>query len=122
MTAFSLTVRVHTDYREIVVFGPLDLATVERIKQHGVNQLLEPATHALAMNLTGVTFIDSTGLGALVRLRNVAGHVGKQLVLLEVPGCVQRLLDLTGLDAYFEQITGDDGDVDLYLLPDRLAS
>jgi anti-anti-sigma factor len=116
MAAFSVTSSVRRDYVLLAVAGEFDLATRDRVGEHGINQLLSDAVSALVLDLREVSFIDSVGLGVLVRLRNVARHLGKQLVLVRVPRCVQRLLDLTGLDIYFEQQFGDiDNGVDTFL-------
>ena len=117
MSAFTVTPFVHPDYAQLAVSGELDLATVDLLAQHGINQLLNPAVSALVLDLGHVTFVDGSGLGTLLRLRNVARHVGKQLLLVHVPRCVQRMLDITILDAQFEQQLGDTSQhgVDTYL-------
>jgi anti-sigma B factor antagonist len=98
----------HGNYLLLTVSGDLDLATKDRFAEQGIDQLLEPGV-VLVLDLGQVTFIDATSLGSQVRLRNVAGHVRKQLLLTQVPLRVQRLLGLTGLDAYFEQQLADPG-------------
>ena len=47
----------------------------------------------------GVSFIDSSGLGALVRVRNEAADQGKTLSLVNPSPATHRLLEITGLHA-----------------------
>jgi len=56
----------------------------------------------IAIDLSQTTFIDSSGLGALVALRKAA--IGQQgaLRLLNPQPPVQQILELTRLDALFE--------------------
>jgi anti-anti-sigma factor len=53
------------------------------------------------IDLAKVTFMDSTGLGALVTIRNASHRLSKQLSLRSVPERVQKLLAVTGLDRAF---------------------
>lgn len=55
----------------------------------------------LEIDLSTVTFIDSTGLGALIHLRNLANEHRGTLLLVEPSAPVLRLLALTRLDEVF---------------------
>lgn len=50
------------------------------------------------IDLSTVTFMDSTALGMLVDVRKAASHAGMELRLAGIPWCVNRLLQITGLD------------------------
>ena len=50
-----------------------------------------------AVDLSGVTFIDSTGLHALIRLHDSL----PEMRIIAVSDAVQRLLDLTDTAEYF---------------------
>jgi anti-anti-sigma factor len=54
------------------------------------------------LDLGDVTFIDSSGLGALVRLRKEADAQDVSLRLTEVSAATDRLLRLTGLIDVFD--------------------
>ena len=51
----------------------------------------------LALDLTGVTFIDCTGLTALLTARKAAQAQGGWLRVVAVSRCVGRLIEITGL-------------------------
>ena len=64
-------------------------------------ELLRPAgVHSLVVDLAEVGFVDSSGLGLLVSLRQLAEDRGASFVLRAVPERVTRLLELTGLMGY----------------------
>ena len=50
------------------------------------------------VDLAGVTFIDSTGIGVLVTLHRLSDAATGLLVLSHPTPPVQRVLDLTGMD------------------------
>lgn len=56
----------------------------------------------LVVDLSGATFMDSTGLGALVSLRNQLLARGGRFELVKPQDRVFRLFELTRLDSVFE--------------------
>ena len=54
------------------------------------------------INLAGVDFVDSDGLGELTRCYSIVRQAGGDLKLLHVQPRVQALLDLTRLNHLFE--------------------
>ncbi|MGW4276460.1 STAS domain-containing protein [Streptomyces seoulensis] len=64
-----------------------------------VQGLLVPSGRRLVLELSGVDFLDSSGLNELLRLRRRAAGAGGSLVLAAVPLWVQELLALTGTDS-----------------------
>ena len=54
----------------------------------------------LVVDMSGVTFCDSSGLGALLDVRRAAGDAGVAMVLRAVSRQVARLLDLTDADGW----------------------
>jgi anti-sigma B factor antagonist len=91
------------DPRTLTVAGELDLASVELFLSQARAAL---DGSVLTLDCAGLTFIDSTGLGALVRLREEARGRGSDVVLTRVPSQVSRILDLTGLSQIFPSDSG----------------
>jgi anti-sigma B factor antagonist len=82
------------------VGGELDLATVPRLRDALVRFLGEHAGQPVVVDLGGVLFIDSTGLGVLVGAqRRARAHAGE--ILLVVPERLTELFTVTRLDAVF---------------------
>ncbi len=82
------------------VEGEFDLAVVDEFLERAL-ACLDRAT-ALELDLQGVSFIDSSGLGALVRVRQEAAIRGKTLSLVNVSSATHRLLQITGLHEAFD--------------------
>jgi anti-sigma B factor antagonist len=76
--------------------GELDLLTAPELYQLGAGAIEQQPT--LILEMSGVTFCDSSGFNALLRLRRRALDEGGQLVLAAPPEQVQRLLALTGAE------------------------
>ena len=80
----------------IELYGELDLAGATLASEH-----LERATASdareVVIDLAGLDFIDSAGLGVLVRA-NAEGRGSARLRFLRPSGAVARVITLTGLD------------------------
>jgi anti-sigma B factor antagonist len=78
------------------VAGELDLSEVGDFRA-AVKAASEDAEH-LCLDLTGLTFIDSGGLSALLDVNADAQKRGTKLKVVADDGPVRRALELTGLD------------------------
>ncbi|MFD9433414.1 STAS domain-containing protein [Streptomyces sp. NPDC060002] len=81
----------------LTVAGELDLNTAD-ILHRTVEDVLHDHRTAI-LDLTGVTFCDSSGLNALLRLRRHTQETGGGLVLAAPPSQMLRLLTVTGAGA-----------------------
>lgn len=99
----QLPITTTTDGREVVVTvsGELDLETGPQLRD-ALAGILNRAD-AVLLDLTGVTFVDSTGLQALVATRRRARLSDKAFRLRITAGtAVDRILTLTGLTDAFD--------------------
>ena len=94
----GLVVSVDRAMTEAVVSlkGAIDMSTVSQMKS-AVEGILVDAPPRVVLDLAGVTFCDSQGLGTLVSLSQKARMVQSVLVLTNVGDFLQRVLDVTGL-------------------------
>lgn len=88
----------------VTLGGELDIYTVGSFR-HDLDQL-DPAAAPLVIDLTDVTLLDSSGLGALVSLLNRARAGQGQLGLICPHRRLRRVFEITGLRRAF--IFGDD--------------
>lgn len=76
----------------LVLSGELDMAEADRLKDE-IDRTTDQKT--VQLDTTGLTFIDSSGLAAIVAVRNRLGPERFELI----PGeAVQRLLELSGTE------------------------
>ena len=85
----------------LILSGEADLSCADDITQLGAAALQDPTMHTLLINLRDVTFIDSTTIGALVKLRNLAEGPDKNVVLVQPSARVSRVLEIAGLHQHF---------------------
>ena len=86
----------------IAVEGDLVIGGPEAEFKKTVARLIENGRPNLIVDLSGVGFVDSSGLGALVRALTTSQNEGGQTKLLGVGPQVRKLLELTKLDSVFE--------------------
>lgn len=69
---------------------------------NAVNQLLNNGQNKILLNMANVTYVDSSGVGALVRAFTTVRKQNGQLKLLNLTRKVQDLLHFTHLSEVFE--------------------
>jgi anti-sigma B factor antagonist len=79
--------------------GDIDLATVDQFRQ-GLASLVDRHLGDVIIDATGVGFMDSTGLHALVEGKRVIHERGSNIVLVASPP-VKRILELIFPDPLF---------------------
>ncbi|MER5648622.1 STAS domain-containing protein [Streptosporangium sp. NPDC002524] len=82
--------------------GELDMAVAPRLRAEIDNVLQDVGTPNLVMDLTGVPFCDSVGLGVLVGTLTRLKEAHGRLMLVVSPGMITHLLTITNLDRHFE--------------------
>jgi len=82
----------------LAVSGELDLATAPSLRER-VREITPGGPLKVALDLTGVGFVDSSGLGAIVACLKHVRELGGDLVLVAPDASpVAKLLSLTGLE------------------------
>ncbi len=98
----ELTTRADGRVTILTVNGDLVVGDPESTFKKTVIRLLEGGQMNLLVDLRGVGFLDSSGLGALVRALTSSQKEGGQTKLLHAGPQVRRLLEMTKLDSVFE--------------------
>jgi anti-anti-sigma factor len=97
------------------VAGELDIATAEQAYSFITEVIDGPikgfkgttgftGTAPVTVDLSGVTFCDASGLGALARLARYAQAAGRQLRLTSARPSVMKIIRITGLDRVFPEL------------------
>jgi anti-sigma B factor antagonist len=82
----------------LIVTGSLDVQSRDWLLDEGREALRAEGITSLVLDLSGVTFLDSTGIGALVDLSHDADDLSVTFGLRNPAARVQRILQMTGLD------------------------
>ena len=95
----DLSISVHRTGGEaaVTLVGEIDMSTVQRLAKVVDEMLVTDVPPRIVLDLTGVTFCDSQGLGTLVVLSRKATLAQSHLILTNVGDFLLRVLDITGL-------------------------
>ena len=94
----ELSIAVQSSPDEVIIHlaGEIDVFTVAELSTVVSGLLSEPPSR-IVLDMAGVTFCDSQGLGTLVVLSRKAQHARTVLALANVGDFLLRVLDITGL-------------------------
>ncbi len=98
---FEVSIDEHAEaYSIIAVRGEVDLHTAPKVER-----AIERAAHsngAVVLDMSGVAFMDSTALSALVRSKDSLQEQRISLRLAAPSQAVERIFSVTGFQDYFE--------------------
>lgn len=80
----------------IAASGPIDL-TASRTLSVRLGEAAGQAGASVVLDLSGVTFMDSTGLGVVTKAHSRLHRQGRRFVVVAPPGPVRDLLELTSM-------------------------
>jgi len=81
----------------LVLQGEIDLHASPRVR-HAAAQLLEQQQPRILVDLSGVTYMDSSGIAVLIETMQRAQSYGGQLALFGVPPRVRTVFEIAQLD------------------------
>ena len=96
----DLSTRLVAQRAVVAVGGEVDLETASQLSEHALVALREVSPH-IALDLTDVTFMDSTGLKVLLSVARRSEAAQGSFAVVGASRTVLRLLTLTGLDQAF---------------------
>jgi anti-sigma B factor antagonist len=97
----ALSADADGDQPVVHLSGELDAATVP-VLASAVQAQIESGRRHVVLDLGGVTFLDSSGLGQFVSHHKTLRRLGGGLRLANPSSRVMAVLNLTGLDQVFE--------------------
>lgn len=83
------------------------------------NAIRNEAASIVILDLTGVPYIDSAGLGALVSAYISCHKLGRQLVLAGINERILKLFEITRVDTLFLMFPTPDEAIDAFTAPAR---
>jgi anti-sigma B factor antagonist len=87
----------------VALKGELDLSTVNKVEEE-LESLEAGGAKLIVLDLSRLTFLDSTGLRCLVTADQRARDAGRRLVLVRGPDAVQRVFTITRLEERLEMV------------------
>jgi anti-sigma B factor antagonist len=87
----------------VVLRGELDLSTVSKVEEE-LGQIEKSLPPTVVLDLSKLTFLDSTGLRCLVTADERARQSGRRVVLVRGPTSVHRVFTITRLEERLEMV------------------
>lgn len=106
----GLTIRnseLNNGWHCIAVEGEIDLATVPELES-AIESVLISNSHSLVIDLRESSFMDSTGLKALVMANRKFDEIGRSFAIAVSGGPVSRLIDLSGVESSIRIVDSTD--------------
>ena len=103
--------RVVGDVTVLDLSGPLTFGEATDQLRERIQQLVERDTRRLVLNMTAVPRLDSSGLGELVRTRQLLRRGARSMRLSGLGPSVRRTLELTRVLGRFEILDSEDAAV-----------
>lgn len=104
LSPFMILARDHDEQTSVItVEGELDLSSAPRLKWM-LMDALEAGRSKLVVDLSGATFMDSTGLGVLIGM-NKRLDEAIQLLIVCPPGAVRQVFEFSGTDGAFSMFS-----------------
>jgi anti-sigma B factor antagonist len=94
--------RVIGDITVLDLKGKMTLGEGDELLKDKINSLIHQGQKKLLLNLEGVPYIDSAGLGEIVRTYTTVSRQGGSLKLLNLTKRITDLLSITKLLTVFE--------------------
>jgi anti-sigma B factor antagonist len=105
---FCVEIAPDRDVVRVSPVGELDMSTVGQLTAE-IQRLWRSGFTRVVLDLRGTTFIDSSGLHAIVDEHAAATADGRDFSLISGPPEVQRIFDVTGLDSRLPFLDGANG-------------
>jgi anti-sigma B factor antagonist len=80
----------------VALYGELDIGGVEALDEE-LRRVAQTAVGRVIIDLSGLEFMDSTGLRCLLRFAERSARDGTEAMFLRGPETVQRVFEITGI-------------------------
>ena len=103
MTILEVETRPGDGLVQVLLRGELDLSTVEKVEAE-LGAVAAREEKLVVLDLSGLSFLDSTGLRLMVTADQRAQKDGRRLVIVKGPEPVQRVFSITKLDETLDMV------------------
>jgi anti-sigma B factor antagonist len=98
VTPFAVEIRGEPAAPLVVVRGEIDVATSPRLR-NALHAIVERGAHDITLEFSGVSFVDSSGLGVLVgTYKRMREDGGGTLKIVGAQASVRKVFEITGLE------------------------
>jgi len=109
VTILEVQTREEDGAVHLALTGELDLSTVEKVEE-ALRRVEDEGVETVVIDLSALSFLDSTGLRTIVTADQRARKSGRRLAIVKGPETVHRVFTITRLDERLDMVDGA-GDV-----------
>lgn len=103
MTILDFETREGKDRVHVALRGELDLSTTDKVERELQRvEAMQPSV--VVLDLSGLVFLDSTGLRLIVSADQRARESGRRLAVVKGPVAVHRVFSITKLDERLDMV------------------
>ena len=103
MEILDVTTEDRNGLVHLALVGELDLSTVAKVQEE-LRRIEAGSPATLVVDLSKLSFLDSTGLRCIVTADERARQEGRRIVIVRGPDAVQRVFAITRLDDRLEMV------------------
>ena len=103
MTILEVDTQERGGLIQVSLRGELDLSTVGKVEEE-LRRVEEDSDRLVVLDLSGLTFLDSTGLRLMVSADQRARKAGRRFAIVKGPDTVHRVFTITKLDERLEMV------------------
>ena len=97
----TISVKIQGTLASIILSGGIDYARQSELKKANEDVLSAEGIKEIHVNFAETTFLDSSGIRALLSLQKEADVSGRSLILLHVNENMRDIFDIGGFDRVF---------------------
>jgi anti-sigma B factor antagonist len=116
----QITERALADVMILDLKGKITLGEGDELLKDKVNSLVNQGQRKIVLNLAGVPYLDSAGLGEVVRAYTTVSRQGGSLKLLNLTKRITDLLSITKLLTVFDTFDSEDEAVRSFSAPAKV--
>jgi anti-sigma B factor antagonist len=116
----QITERALADVMILDLKGKITLGEGDELLKDKVNSLVNQGQRKIVLNLAGVPYLDSAGLGEVVRAYTTVSRQGGSLKLLNLTKRITDLLSITKLLTVFDTFDSEDDAVRSFSAPAKV--
>lgn len=107
MTILEVQTREQDGAVHLALTGELDLSTVDKVEDE-LRRVEDGGAETVVLDLTALSFLDSTGLRTIVTADQRARKHGRRLAIVKGPDTVHRVFTITRLDERLDMVEAAD--------------
>ena len=96
-----MNVKIQTEVQDteviLLVEGEVDAFTAPQLKEKLLGLIQPTQYQTVSLDLAGVSYMDSTGVGVLIGALKASKQTGTKLLVKNIPPRIERLFTITGL-------------------------